>query len=312
MAGLLDSLTLNGQQFMDNAGNVYPQSGGILDPIANTPALSSATKFDWGSGNSIWPMLTALGAGLAGGTGYNSKQRLASGLSQGLDAATQVGQQARQDALRLEQVKNEEADRKAQLGIALANLRLSQQSQAETLAEKQAASAAPASLIASTGSQINDAWDILTNKDTSAVDWAKGAFGGGKVASALNTVDTAISGLASLTGQKPDDLRAALLPSYWNSDAEKAAKRERFTALMGNLQSSLAASRPAASQAIGSGTPSAAPTQASATATPSLGGNVPSKLSGKRLQFNAAMNLYRDKDTGDLYNINGDSVSGGQ
>ncbi len=40
------------------------------------------------------------------------------------------------------------------------------------------------------------------------------------------------------------------------------------------------------------------------------GATVPSSLAGRTLQFNSAMNLYRDKQTGEMFNVNGEPVSG--
>jgi hypothetical protein len=53
------------------------------------------------------------------------------------------------------------------------------------------------------------------------------------------------------------------------------------------------------------------PTEASAAPAPAPGGapSPPPKLRGRALQFNSAMNLFKDKSTGELFNVNGDPVA---
>lgn len=248
MAGLLDILTAN-SPFMDNAGNVYPQSGGILDPIASTPALASATKFDWGSGNSIWPMLTALGAGLAGGTGYNSKQRLASGLSQGLGAATQVGQQARQEALRLQEIQNEAADRKAQLALGLANFNLNaglrkdaQELQKQADTREQTKLSGPLNLIATSANNYASAKKILT-APTSA--WNQ-FWDSGDVGRANQTIRTGLAGASAIVpGTTAKDLYDAMAIGRYDSQETRIAKLNAFEQFMNGAVGQVSAGYPA-------------------------------------------------------------------
>ncbi len=89
-----------------------------------------------------------------------------------------------------------------------------------------------------------------------------------------------------------------LLSTAWSNGQTGAAVDQLNIEMNAALQSTHQARQQLHEEFTGSG--------GAGAAAPS----VPSSLSGRRLQFNPAMNMFRDKDSSEMFNINGDPAGG--
>jgi hypothetical protein len=237
------------------AGFLFPPfdasgSTGFLDPqmaldarasLLTQPQAAPSQGFNWGSGSSMWPMLMSLGAGIASG-GAKGGGGWGAGIGKGLALGMENAQNTRENDIKerayqmqLMELQNNlrhqrviEGQGETRLGIEStqqAGLDADRTERRDLARSKWAAplslisGAAPGYVAAKTALTSSDFWGSLRGNVT----------GGGEFGKALIPVKQMIVGLAELTGRKPEDLYATMLPT----NAEDA------TVKLGNLEAAL-------------------------------------------------------------------------